>query len=296
MLLSMTGYGEARYSSETLTLSIELRALNNRYLKVSVRAPDPYHLLEAEFEKVIRRTVKRGTLQVQLRCEKQSTGQDFRLNRVALHSYLTQIRGVSQELGLADGGAALMAGVLALPGVVVEPGSLTFQLHEDWPIIEKVLGQALGHLQTMRQEEGRAMAQEFLSHRDIIAGHLERIRQRIPQVATTFRDRLFERVRALLADLDVQIDQSDLIKEVSIFAERSDIAEEVVRLASHLDQFQDMMNDAESPGRKLEFLTQEMFREANTIGSKASDVDISREVVEIKGTLEKIRELVQNVE
>ena len=111
-----------------------------------------------------------------------------------------------------------------------------------------------------------------------------------------FRDRLLERVRDLLADLDVQIDRSDLIKEVSIFAERSDIAEEVVRLASHLDQFQEIVNEPESAGRKLEFLTQEMFRETNTIGSKASDVEISRHVVEIKGALEKIRELVQNVE
>src|SRR5262245_38194432 len=140
----MTGYGEARLQSEQLTLAIELRALNNRYLKVSVRAPDPYHLLEAEFDKVIRRSVQRGTLQVQMRCEKQSTVQDFRLNRVALHSYIGQLRAVSQELALPDGGAALMAQVLTLPGVVVEPGSLAYQLHDDWPIIEKVLVQALG--------------------------------------------------------------------------------------------------------------------------------------------------------
>ena len=351
----MTGYGEARFQSESLTLSIELRALNNRYLKVTVRAPHPYHLLEPEFEKVIRRTVKRGTLQVQLRCEKQSTAQDFRINRVALASYVSQIQDAARELRLPDSGAALMSQALSLPGVVVEPGSLAFQLHEDWPVIEKVLvqalasyvsqiqdaarelrlpdsgaalmsqalslpgvvvepgslafqshedwpviekvlGQALANLHTMRQEEGRAMAQELLAHRDTIAKHLERIRQRVTQVTTLFRDRLFERVRTLLSEPDVKIDRSDLIKEVSIFAERSDIAEEVVRLASHLVQFQEIMGEPESPGRKLEFLTQEMFRETNTIGSKASDVEISREVVEIKGTLEKIRELVQNVE
>ena len=118
----------------------------------------------------------------------------------------------------------------------------------------------------------------------------------IREVLQRHPDRLLERVRALLTELDVKIDRSDLIKEVAIFAERSDIAEEVVRLASHLDQFVDIVNEPESAGRKLEFLTQEMFREANTIGSKASDVAISRHVVEIKGTLEKIRELVQNVE
>jgi uncharacterized protein (TIGR00255 family) len=136
----------------------------------------------------------------------------------------------------------------------------------------------------------------LLQHRDHIAAQLARIREQAPAVAVAYRDRLLERVRMLLAELDVKIDRSDLIKEVSIFAERSDIAEEVVRLASHLDQFQEIMNEPESTGRKLEFLTQEMFREANTIGSKASDVEISRHVVEIKGTLEKIRELVQNVE
>ena len=125
---------------------------------------------------------------------------------------------------------------------------------------------------------------------------LKILRERPDEVLAMYRDRLFDRVRSLLSELDVQIDRSDLIKEVAIFAERSDIAEEVVRLASHLDQFVDIVNEPESAGRKLEFLTQEMFREANTIGSKASDVDISRHVVEIKGTLEKIRELVQNVE
>ena len=296
MLLSMTGYGEARFQSEQLSLSIELRAVNNRYLKVSVRASDPYHLLEPEFEKVIRRTIRRGTLQVHLRCEKQSATHDFRLNAVALRSYLGQLRAAAGELGLSVDSSALLAGVLALPGVVVEPGSLAFQLHEDWPIIEGVLEKALTSLQSMRQEEGRAMAQELLAHRDAIARRLERIRQRIPQVTTLFRDRLHERVRSLLSELDVHIDRSDLIKEVAIFSERSDIAEEVVRLASHLDQFQGFLNEEESPGRKLEFLTQEMFREANTMGSKASDVEISREVVEIKGTLEKIRELVQNIE
>jgi uncharacterized protein (TIGR00255 family) len=292
----MTGYGEAHYQSDTLTLAIELRALNNRYLKVSVRAADPYHLLEPEFEKVIRRTVRRGTLQVHLRIERQYEPQDFRINATALRSYVSQLRNLGDELGLRAPTETLLGQVLALPGVVPEPGNQTFDLHGDWPVMQQVLEEALGQLQTMRQEEGKAMAQELLQHRDTIAGHLDLIRQRIPQVTVLFRDRLFDRVRSLLAEHDVQIDRNDLIKEVSIFAERSDIAEEVVRLASHLDQFQEMMNDPESPGRKLEFLTQEMFRETNTIGSKASDIEISRQVVEIKGTLEKIRELVQNIE
>ncbi len=296
MLLSMTGFGEARYQSDNLNVSIELRALNNRYLKVSLRAADPYHLLEPEFEKVIRRVVRRGTLQVHLRCDRKSAPHEYQINPVALRSYLTQVRAVCDEVGASAQVGALVGQVLALPGVVPEPGSVSSHLHDDWPIVEKVLGEALSRLQTMRQEEGRAMAQELLVNRDTITNHLARIRGIIPNVVTTYRDRLFDRVRGLLGELDIQIDRTDLIKEVSIFAERSDIAEEVTRLASHLDQFQVIMNEPESPGRKLEFLTQEMFREANTIGSKAGDVEISKEVVEIKGTLEKIRELVQNVE
>jgi uncharacterized protein (TIGR00255 family) len=290
----MTGYGEAHSQGEPLTLSIELRALNNRYLKVSLRAPDPYHLLEAEFEKVIRKTIKRGTIQVQLRCDKQAIAEDFRLNTIALASYVQQVRGI---LHLTDDErAAILSQVLTVPGVLPESGSRSHQLQDDWPIVEKVLQQAINQLQTMRKNEGDAMAAELLSYRDHIAKHLGLIKTMIPQVVTTFRDRLHERVKQLLSELDVQIDRNDLIREVSIFAERSDIAEEVVRLSTHLDRFQEIMKEDESPGRKLEFLTQEMFRETNTIGSKASDVEISKHVVEIKGTLEKIRELIQNVE
>jgi len=291
----MTGYGEARYQGDQLSLSVELRALNNRYLKVSLRAPDPYHLLEAEFEKVIRRNVKRGTVQVHLRCERQSAAGDFRLNTVALASYVKQVSEVSKQLGLGDG-QALLGQVLMLPGVVPEAVGRTHQLHDDWPVIEKALQQAIDQLQTMRKDEGNAMAQELLLLRDNIGKHLDIIRTLIPQVVTTFRDRLHERVKTLLSEHDVQIDRNDLIREVSIFAERSDIAEEVTRLSTHLQHFQEIMNEDESPGRKLEFLTQEMGRETNTIGSKASDVEISKQVVEIKGTLEKIRELIQNVE
>ncbi len=296
MLLSMTGYGEASYQSDALTLAIELRALNNRYLKVSLRANEPYNLLEPEFEKVVRRTVRRGTVQVHLRCQRQPSPQDYQINVAALRSYVGQLRHLAEDLGLRDRGEGLLAQALALPGVVPEPGTASLSLEEDWPLFERVLEQALARLQAMRQEEGRAMAQELLQQRDHIAGQLERIRERMPLVATAYRDRLLERVRALLAELDVQIDRSDLIKEVAVFAERSDIAEEVVRLASHLGQFQEIMNEPESAGRRLEFLTQEMFREANTIGSKAGEVEISRHVVEIKGALEKIRELVQNIE
>jgi uncharacterized protein (TIGR00255 family) len=290
----MTGYGEAHYQRDNLSLSIDLRSLNNRYLKVSLRAPEPYNLLEPEFEKVIRRTIRRGTVQVVLHCVRQSAPQDFQIDGTAVRSYLSQLQALGKELNVDAAG--VLGQVLALPGVVPEPAMSTFNADEEWSVLEQVLEEALTQLQSMRQEEGRAMASELLQYRDQIGAELGKIRARAPDVVAGYRDRLHERVRNLMDELDMEIDRSELIKEISIFAERSDIAEEVVRLASHLDQFQAMMNEPESPGRKLEFLTQEMFRETNTIGAKASDVAISRHVVEIKGALEKIRELVQNVE
>ena len=244
----MTGFGEGRYQSERLSLTIELRAVNNRYLKLAVCASDPYHLLEAEFEKVVRRSVRRGTLQLNLRCERQSAAQDFRINPVALTSYVQQIRALAEQLGLPDSGESMLSQVLTLPGVVPEAGSLGSNLHDDWPIIEKVLQEALTQLNGMRKEDGRAMAQELLALRDNIRKHLNVIKLRVPHVASTFRDRLHERVRALLAELDVKLDRNDLVREVSIFADRSDISEEVVRLGAHLDHFEEVMKDAESPG------------------------------------------------
>src|SRR5436190_9568915 len=135
----MTGYGEARHQDAQLNLQIELRALNNRYLKVSLRAADPYHLLEPEVEKVVRRHLRRGTLQVYLRCERQSTAQDFRINRVALASYIGQVQALAGEFGLGGRAEVLLGQVLALPGVVLEPGNLAFQLHDDWPVLERTL-------------------------------------------------------------------------------------------------------------------------------------------------------------
>lgn len=292
----MTGFGEASHSTDRLTVQVEVRAVNNRYLKVTLRTVEPYNTLEADIEKVLRRTVKRGTLQVHLRVQRPARATDFVINPLALQSYVEQVQRLAQQLSLADGGQSLLTQVLSLPGVVPEPAVGAFNAEEDWPLVEQTVEAALARMQQMRQEEGRAMAAQLLHLRDHIARELSHVEARTPQVASAYRERLHERVRTLLSELDVEIDRKDLIREVAIFAERSDISEEVVRLASHLTQFGEALNESESPGRKLEFLIQEMFRETNTMGSKASDVEISRHVVEIKGTLEKIRELVQNVE
>jgi uncharacterized protein (TIGR00255 family) len=294
----MTGFGEARHQSDSLSVAVEIRAVNNRYLKIVIRAVEPYNLFEPELERLVRQTVRRGTLQVHIRCERQAHASDYRLNSVALGSYLEQVRHIGAVMSLDSATVdALMAQCVALPGVAPEPGSYAAKSDEEWPILEGVVEQALTRLQAMRQEEGRRMAAELLSMRDRIADELDEIQKRIPAVAAGYRDRLLERVRALLTEPSIPLNAEDVIKEVAIFADRSDISEEVVRLHSHLEQFHSVVTkETDAPGRKLEFLAQEMGRETNTIGSKASDVQISRHVVEIKACLEKIRELIQNVE
>jgi uncharacterized protein (TIGR00255 family) len=294
----MTGFGEARHTADGLTLSVEVRTVNNRYLKVSVRGSDPYPMLEPELEKVVRKVVRRGTVTIHVRCDRQGRGGDFVLNAVALRSYLEQVRAVCDDVGCQAHLPALVAQVLSLPGVAPEPGGVSGRPPEDELVaVEKTLEAALGRLQAMRQQEGRAMADELLAHRRAVANHLGAIRDLIPKVVDGYRQRLRDRVGQALAEHNVAVRPEDLIREVAVFAERSDVAEEVTRLASHLDQFETVVRDEnDGPGRKLEFLVQEMGRETNTIGSKAGDVAVSRHVVEIKAALEKVRELVQNVE
>ncbi|NBT62243.1 MAG: YicC family protein [Planctomycetia bacterium] len=276
---------------------IELRSVNNRYLKVSLRAPESYQILEPEFEKVVRKLVRRGTVQVNLRVHRVKETQEQSLRLDVLKGYLNQVAKVALEIKLPQEACNLLMGnVLHLPGIVPEGQVGAKTLDEDWPEIEKTLEIALAKLQSMRSTEGGVMALELMALRNKIVEHLGSIKVLIPQVMEAYKDRLLDRVRKLLESTEAQIQPSDLIREVAIFAERSDIAEEVTRLDSHLEQFGKVLEQEEGAGRKLEFLTQEMVRETNTMGSKAADVKITRHVVEIKGDLERIRELIQNVE
>jgi len=294
----MTGYGDARGIADALSFRIEVRSVNNRHLKLTLRAPEPYNLLEAEFEKVVRRFVRRGTVLVQVHLDRSHRPEDFRLSVTALSSYVRQVHAVWLALPEKERPSleSLCGQVLALPGVCAEPesGAAT---ESEWPVIERGLTEALSRLQRMRLEEGARMKLELCDYRAQISRFLDDVRVRQPAVVQAYRARLRERVQSLLADTSIRLTDDDLAREVAVYAERSDIAEEIVRLESHLQQFQDVLDgNDEGPGRKLEFVTQEMGREVNTMGSKAGDVAISRLVVEIKSVLEKIREMLQNVE
>jgi uncharacterized protein (TIGR00255 family) len=186
--------------------------------------------------------------------------------------------------------------LLLLPGVIDEKSSDLVAAEVDWPKIKRTLETALAHLDTMRQEEGRAMSADLSANCRNIAAELKKIAARAPAVVENYRARLEERVRKALEEHEVTLSAADLVREVAIFADRSDISEEIVRLESHLDQFDRIMTSEDGAGRKLEFLIQEMFREVNTIGSKSNDVEIARHVIEIKTAIERLREMIQNVE
>jgi uncharacterized protein (TIGR00255 family) len=179
---------------------------------------------------------------------------------------------------------------------VNEPAAQLDVIEAQWPVIEGVLAEALLKLAKMRQEEGAAMAADLTANARAIAADLSAVERRAPQVVEAYRARLLDRLKGLLADLGVQIQPADVVREVGIFAERSDISEEIVRLKSHLEQFATVMAERDSQGRKLDFVIQEMFRETNTIGSKANDAEIARHVIEMKTAIERMREMIQNVE
>ncbi len=288
----MTGFGEARLQEPRWSIQVEVRTVNNRHFKLGAKISDPYSSLEPEVDRLVRERVRRGSVQVSIRIDRPRKPEDYRLNTVALSSYRDQLLGL---FGPEKNGIDL-APLLTLPGVIEEVRPTPTAPTEDWPAIAQLVSQALDQLNAAREVEGTAMGRELASLAGTIGVHLARIVDRGTHVVASYQARLLERIQNLVRDQGVTIDPKDLIREVAILAERSDISEEIIRLRAHLEQFDATLEDSESAGRKLEFIVQEMGREVNTIGSKANDVESSREAVEIKGALEKIRELIQNVE
>jgi len=294
LLLSMTGHGEAHRHEDGLSVAVEIRTVNNRYFKLNLRMTEGYAPLESHVEPLLRQQIRRGTVQVNLQIDREPQPDDYRLNSVVLAGYLKQLEAALGVSVARD--AAHLAPLLALPGVVQEPTAEYDEIEAQWPRIEGVIRTALDHMSKMRLDEGRSMAVDLAANARAIASELTKVEARAPLVVEAYRGRLTERLNKLLAEVGVQAEPADLVREVGIFAERSDISEEIVRLRSHLVQFDSVMAAEESQGRKLEFLTQEMFRETNTIGSKANDAEIARHVIEIKTAIERMREMIQNVE
>jgi uncharacterized protein (TIGR00255 family) len=290
----MTGHGEAHHHADGLSIAVEVRTVNNRYFKLSLRLTDGYAALEPQVEAAVRQQIRRGTVQLNLRIGREPRPDDYRINQAVLAGYLRQLEAAFGS-GVSRDGAQL-APLLALPGVVHEPTEEYEVIEGQWPQIERVLNEALVRLGQMRVEEGRSMAADLVANARTISAELAHVEARAPQVVEAYRSRLTDKLNKLLAEVGGRIEAADVVREVGIFAERSDISEEVVRLKSHLEQFAGILAADESQGRKLDFLVQEMYRETNTIGSKANDAEIARHVIEMKTAIERMREMIQNVE
>ncbi len=290
----MTGHGEAHRHERNIVVAVEVRTINNRYFKLSVRSSENYAALEPQIEDVVRQQVRRGTVQVTLRVDREPTPDDYQLSEVVLASYRRQLERMHEKLHIGE--PVRLETLLSLPGVVNEKYSHDDAVESEWPIVRQTLVEALTNLDRMRKEEGATMTADLGANCQVLSAELSQVERRAPSVIDNYRGRITDRVNKLLSELGVSVQPSDIIREVGLFADRTDISEEIVRLKSHIEQFATFMNEAESNGRKLDFLIQEMFRETNTIGSKSNDAAIARHVVEMKTAIERMREMIQNVE
>ncbi len=293
MIISMTGYGTSEVEDPDLSVSTEVRSVNNRYLKTNFRTPEFLASLEPEMDRIVRRRVTRGAVTVTIRSKRLGPGARPPINEQVLESYVGQLRGIADRLGVK---AELdIARLLELPGVFDED-SLMSPVDD---IRDRVLASveaALDDFESMRVQEGKALEEDLHKHIAGIREHLDQVDALAPTVVEEYRDRLKARVELLLKESGTEIGEENLLTEVSVFAERSDINEEVARMKSHLAQFDDLLDDDQPGGRKLEFLAQEMLRESNTIGSKSGHAEISRRIIEVKAAIDRIKEQVQNAE
>ncbi len=291
---SMTGQGLGRSESELGTVTVELRSVNQRGLKISSRLSDSLSALESRFEQFIRVKIQRGALNANATFSpaKPSAAADIHVPTVT--AYALQLLKVQESVG---GNTTIdLANLLELPGALAIGERTTVDSESLWPLLEAATMGAIESLDTMRLAEGAAMAIQLRYETGSIRRLLNQIVTLAPRVVDAYRQRLESKIRRAMTEHELEFSPNDLLREVHLFADRSDISEETTRLASHLQMFESTLASADASGRKLDFIVQEMFRESNTIGSKSADAEISAFVVEIKCSIERIRELIQNVQ
>ncbi len=296
MIRSMTGFGEASAQHAGVHFFVEIRALNSKYFKAVIRLPEEFQSLEAEIESELRKRLTRGSVFLSGKCTDVTGDAAYEINTNALARYIDQLKRAPQ---IAGGELRLdLAALLTLPGVLQPPANEEERLERARGGFRPLVDQAVARLTSMRESEGKALLADLLIHRNDIQTRLAAITERAPAVSADYEKRLRTRIEQMLTENGLTIQPVDLVREVGIAAERGDISEEIMRLGRHVEQFTDLLSrDEPRPvGRTLDFLAQEMLREANTIGSKCNDSTISRQIVEIKGAIDRIKEQVQNVE
>ncbi|MBU5254691.1 YicC/YloC family endoribonuclease [Tissierella praeacuta] len=293
IIKSMTGFGRGESSNEVYNFKVEIKAVNHRYNDIVVKMPRHISYLEENVKKIIKTEINRGKIDVYINLDYiNESAIDIKVDIPLAKSYKYVLEKLSEELELEEN--IRLFNILGLSEIIKTERK---ELDEDiaWTCLKEALNMALRDIMNMKVVEGEELKNDMISKLDRIETIVLEIEERSPLVVLEYKGKLRERIGELL-DKDINIDEDRIASEVAIFADKSNINEEIVRLKSHVKQFLSILNEKDAIGRKLDFLIQEMNREINTIGSKANDMLISQNVVEIKSELEKIREQVQNIE
>jgi len=294
MVRSMTGFGRGEASGESIAVTVEVRSVNHRHLDVALRLPRSLAALELDVRRLVQSRLERGRIDiaVQLTPLAGAATQRVQVDAALAREYVARARALAMELGLD--GAPNLAWLLEQPGVVRLEDPEPIEPAAPWPLLAEALGRALDELVARRTAEGDRLAEALRTLHGELTTNVELVSVRAPATTARREDRLRDRLRALLAE--TAIDQSRIVTEAAVWADKSDVTEELARLRAHLAEFTLMLGKDGPVGRPLDFLIQELNREINTVASKADDLEMSQAALTAKGVLEKIREQVQNLE
>jgi uncharacterized protein (TIGR00255 family) len=289
---SMTGFGRASLRDRRLDIEVEIRSVNHRFLMIKQTLPEGLGRHESKVEQAIRGKVMRGSMTVTVSTKAASESGPALPDLKLFKALAKRLREIQKSIGLK--GDLEMEDLLAIPtlwsnGAAPANDGL-------WPKVEKLVGKALDGLVSAREREGRSIARDLKGRLDAIEGRIEQVRRRVPTVVDAYQKRLDDRIQQILAQKGLEAARLDIVREVAIHADRCDTSEELQRLGSHIGEFRKVIAAQGQVGRRLDFLLQEMGREANTIASKGNDAEISAAAVEMKADLEKLKEQVENVE
>ncbi|MBR5321149.1 MAG: YicC family protein [Clostridia bacterium] len=294
MIRSMTGYGRAQMMIDSMSITVELRSVNHRYFEFNSRVPRNYGFLDEKLKGFIGSLVARGKVECYVSVENLEDSEvEILVNHSLAGSYISALKELAErnDLVLRDD---LVVSTLARNNDIFAVHKQEADEEKIWNAVKIVTEEAVAKFVSMREAEGEKLKADVLYRADEILKKVSVIEERSPETVKEYNDKLLARINEFLSD--VQVDEQRLLTECAIFADKVAVAEETVRLRSHIDQLRLFMDSNEAIGRKIDFLVQEMNREANTIGSKAQDVTIARNVIDIKAEIEKIREQIQNIE
>ena len=288
----MTGFGRCLESVDGKTIIVEIKSVNHRYFEFSSRVPRSCGYLDEKLKSFIQGKVSRGKIDVGVSIQSDSVSDEkIEVNSEVAKGYITALRSANEELGLEDD--LTLSRIMRLPDIFDVK-----KIEEDeetvWNEVKSVAEKALERFIAMREAEGEKMREDILSRLDYITELVEKIEKKSPETTEKYRKKLFDKISEVLKDTNV--DEQRILTEAAIFSEKTAVDEETVRLRSHINQCREMLSMNEAVGRKLDFLIQEYNREANTLGSKCQDIEITKVVVDLKSEIEKIREQVQNIE